>query len=79
MHYKLALKANTTDNPDQRISEDIGGFISGATGPGTAGPAGNSGFYNYTIALIATATNLVSFSIILWGISAAVNLSVFRV
>ncbi len=66
MHYKLALSGGTTDNPDQRISEDIGGFISGSGG---AGAVGNVGFYNYTIQLISTATNLVSFSIILWTIS----------
>lgn len=83
MHYKLALAANagddpnqdvlnaggqriTTDNPDQRISQDIGGFINGT---GTGINSGNVGIYNYTIQAIASATNLVSFSIILWGIS----------
>jgi vitamin B12/bleomycin/antimicrobial peptide transport system ATP-binding/permease protein len=40
MHYKLALNATGTDNPDQRISEDIGGFISGA---GAAGANRNDG------------------------------------
>ena len=34
MHYKLALRGGLTDNPDQRISEDIGGFINGAGGVG---------------------------------------------
>ncbi len=79
MHYRLALDSSVTDNPDQRISEDIGGFISGASGAGTAGGAGNVGFYNYTIQLIATATNLVSFSIILWTISSTMDLTVFGV
>jgi putative ATP-binding cassette transporter len=77
MHYKLALNPTITDNPDQRISEDIGGFISGSSGAGTAGGAGNAGFYNYTIQLIATATNLVSFSVILWAISRSMDLTVF--
>jgi putative ATP-binding cassette transporter len=90
MHYKLALRANTpdesghhapegfvhysTDNPDQRISQDIGGFINGS---GTGINSGNVGIYNYTIQAIASATNLVSFSIILWGISNALNAPVF--
>jgi putative ATP-binding cassette transporter len=87
MHYKLALSANAannpqqpleefpdqhvpTDNPDQRISQDIGGFINGT---GTGINSGNVGIYNYTIQAIASATNLVSFSIILWGISNSLN------
>jgi vitamin B12/bleomycin/antimicrobial peptide transport system ATP-binding/permease protein len=94
MHYKLALNASDadnphrqasgdvpgqrapTDNPDQRISEDIGGFISGAGG---VGAYQNAGIYNYTIQAITTATNLVAFSIILWGISRNMNLSVLGV
>jgi vitamin B12/bleomycin/antimicrobial peptide transport system ATP-binding/permease protein len=92
MHYKLALSANyednpsqqqsgsgqrpPTDNPDQRISEDIGGFISGAGGVGSYM---NVGIYNYTIQAMTTATNLVAFSIILWGISRNMNLSIFGV
>ncbi len=79
MHYRIALLQGGADNPDQRISEDIGGFISGTSGPGTAGSAGNAGFYNYTIQLVATATNLVSFSILLWMISSTMNLTLFGV
>ena len=91
MHYKLALtnaadhpheetseefagQRITTDNPDQRISQDIGGFINGT---GTGINSGNVGIYNYTIQAIASATNLVSFSIILWGISNALNAPIF--
>ena len=92
MHYKLALAANTdgdpdqdemadvpgqritTDNPDQRISQDIGGFINGS---GTGIASGNVGIYNYTIQAISSATNLVSFSIILWGISNSLNAPIF--
>ena len=76
MHYKLALAGAQTDNPDQRISEDIGGFISGAGG---AGAYMNAGIYNYTIQAMTTATNLVAFSIILWGISRNMDISVFGV
>jgi putative ATP-binding cassette transporter len=76
MHYKLALTGAQTDNPDQRISEDIGGFISGAGG---VGAYQNAGIYNYTIQAMTTATNLVAFSIILWGISRNMNLAVFGI
>jgi vitamin B12/bleomycin/antimicrobial peptide transport system ATP-binding/permease protein len=94
MHYKLALSAShtdnsderaladtqgqriTTDNPDQRISQDIGGFINGS---GTGINSGNVGIYNYTIQAISSATNLVSFSIILWGISSALKAPIFGV
>ncbi len=76
MHYKLALRGGLTDNPDQRISEDIGGFINGAGG---VGAYSNAGIYNYTIQAMTTATNMVAFSIILWGISRSMNLSVFGV
>jgi putative ATP-binding cassette transporter len=92
MHYKLALNARhsdngngftsqdlasyTTDNPDQRISQDVGGFINGS---GTGINSGNVGIYNYTIQAISSATNLVSFSIILWGISRAMDAPIFGV
>ncbi len=76
MHYKLALNSSNTDNPDQRISEDVGGFISGS---GAAGANGNAGIYNYTIQAISIATNLVAFAIILWGISETMELSLFGV
>ncbi len=66
MHYQLALAADQADNPDQRISQDVGGFINGS---GTGSNSGNAGIYNYTIQLISSATNLVAFSIILWGLS----------
>jgi putative ATP-binding cassette transporter len=76
MHYQLAVRGGQTDNPDQRISEDIGGFISGEGGRGTYS---NVGIYNYTIAAMSTATNLVAFSIILWGLSGAMDPTIFGV
>jgi putative ATP-binding cassette transporter len=76
MHYKLALKTDNTDNPDQRISQDVGSFINGS---GTGVNSGNVGIYHYTIQLISSATNLVSFSIILWGISNAMRAPIFGV
>ena len=76
MHYKLALNTDNTDNPDQRISQDVGSFINGS---GTGSNSGNVGIYNYTIQVISSATNLVSFSIILWGISNALKAPIFGV
>ncbi len=73
MHYKLALASESADNPDQRISQDIGGFINGS---GTGSNSGNYGIYNYTIQLISSATNLVAFSIILWAISAHMGVKI---
>ena len=70
MHYKLALAGETADNPDQRISQDVGAFINGS---GTGSNSGNVGIYNYSITLISSATNLVAFSIILWGLSSGMT------
>jgi putative ATP-binding cassette transporter len=60
-HYRMALLGSGTDNPDQRISEDIYRFIDG-------GQTGY-GIYSFTILLISKLTSLVSFAIILWGLS----------
>jgi putative ATP-binding cassette transporter len=76
MHYKLALGGQTADNPDQRISQDIGAFINGS---GTGSNSGNIGIYNYSILMISAATNLVAFSIILWGLSAHLDTPIFGV
>ena len=76
MHYKLALSGDNADNPDQRISQDVGGFINGS---GTGSNSGNAGIYNYTLQVISSATNLVSFSIILWGISKGMTIPYFDI
>ncbi len=76
MHYHLALAADKADNPDQRISQDVGAFINGS---GTGSNSGNAGIYNYTIQLISSATNLVAFSIILWGLSRGMTVPFFDV
>ena len=60
-HYRMSLKDSGTDNPDQRIAEDVNRFIDG-------GQVGQ-GVYSYSIILISTLSNLVSFSIILWNLS----------
>ena len=67
-HYRISLSGDGTDNPDQRISDDINRFIDG--GGVAGGNLGGYGIYSYTIQLIATLSQLVSFAIILWGLSA---------
>lgn len=52
-HYRMGF-ADGADNPDQRIAEDIRGYINNT--------------YAFSISLISTLSNLVSFSIILWSI-----------
>jgi vitamin B12/bleomycin/antimicrobial peptide transport system ATP-binding/permease protein len=54
-HYRLGFVGNA-DNPDQRIAEDTRGYINNT--------------YAFSISLISTLSNLVSFSIILWSIPA---------
>lgn len=66
-HYGMMLAGVGTDNPDQRIQEDIPRFIDG-------GQFGGLGVYNFSINLIAQLSSLVSFSIILWGLSAGLTL-----
>jgi putative ATP-binding cassette transporter len=61
-HYRMSLAGGEADNPDQRIAEDVNRFIDG----GTQG----YGIYSYSILLIATLSSLVSFSIVLWDLSA---------
>jgi vitamin B12/bleomycin/antimicrobial peptide transport system ATP-binding/permease protein len=54
-HYRMGFSGGA-DNPDQRIAEDIRGYINNT--------------YAFSISLISTLSNLVSFSIILWSIPA---------
>ncbi len=69
-HYRISLFAGQTDNPDQRISEDIFRFING----GSDGSNTAYGLYDFSILLIYTITTLVSFSIVLWTLSEAFTL-----
>jgi vitamin B12/bleomycin/antimicrobial peptide transport system ATP-binding/permease protein len=55
-HYRMTLANIGADNPDQRIAVDIDRFIDST--------------YSFSIRLLATVSSLVSFSIILWTISA---------
>jgi putative ATP-binding cassette transporter len=63
-HYPMALAGSPADNPDQRICEDIYSFIYGGfTNPG-------AGLYGYSVTVLQTLTSLVSYAIVLWGLSA---------
>src|SRR6516162_4734724 len=64
-HYRISLVAGQTDNPDQRIAEDVYRFING----GSDGSSTAYGIYDFSILLISTVSSLVSFAIVLWALS----------
>jgi vitamin B12/bleomycin/antimicrobial peptide transport system ATP-binding/permease protein len=53
-HYHLQLQ-NGADNPDQRIADDLRGFVDQT--------------YQLTIGILSQAATLISFIVILWGLS----------
>lgn len=55
VHYRLAISGHQSDNPDQRISEDVRDFI-------------DKGFDFYVL-IFNTILTLYAFILILWGIS----------
>lgn len=61
-HYRMRLKGDEADNPDQRIAEDIKQFVDDTL--------------NIGIALLGSIVTLVSFVVILWNLSAATPLMV---
>jgi vitamin B12/bleomycin/antimicrobial peptide transport system ATP-binding/permease protein len=61
-HYRMRLKGDQADNPDQRIADDIRQFI------------GNT--LDIGISLLGSIVTLVSFVVILWNLSAATPLMV---
>ncbi|HLH12499.1 MAG TPA: ABC transporter ATP-binding protein/permease [Methylovirgula sp.] len=65
-HYRMSLAGISTDNPDQRISEDINRFIDGGQI--------SYGVYSFSILLLSKLTSFVSFSIILWTLSESFTL-----
>ncbi|HLH49536.1 MAG TPA: SbmA/BacA-like family transporter, partial [Roseiarcus sp.] len=66
VHYNMLLTGSPTDNPDQRISQDIYSFIDGGGGTG--------GIYGYAVTALQTLTSLVSYSLVLWSLSAGFTL-----
>jgi vitamin B12/bleomycin/antimicrobial peptide transport system ATP-binding/permease protein len=69
-HYRISLFAGQTDNPDQRIAEDVYRFINGGSDGSNAG----YGIYDFSILLISTVSSLISFSIVLWSLSKSFSL-----
>jgi putative ATP-binding cassette transporter len=60
VHYRMRLKGDPADNPDQRIADDIAMFIDQTLSLG--------------VGLLSAVTMLASFGVILWGISSQVPL-----
>ena len=54
-HYRMRLKGDSADNPDQRIADDIRQFINSTLDIG--------------ISLLGSIVTLVSFVVILWSLS----------
>src|SRR6266508_4191062 len=65
-YYRMQIAAGETDNPDQRIAEDVRLFIAGASGLG--------GTLGLAIGGMRAVVTLVSFVAILWGLSGALTL-----
>ena len=59
-HYRLQFNNGAVDNPDQRIQEDVRKYIETT--------------YSLTIGMISQISSLVSFSVILWGLSSALSI-----
>lgn len=62
-HYRMQLLGDAADNPDQRISEDIQSFINLTL--------------NIGLQLLNSCVTLLSFMVILWGLSKAAPLHLF--
>jgi vitamin B12/bleomycin/antimicrobial peptide transport system ATP-binding/permease protein len=61
-HYRMRLKGDSADNPDQRIADDIKQFINSTLDIG--------------IALLGSIVTLISFVVILWNLSASTPLMI---
>jgi putative ATP-binding cassette transporter len=67
-YYRISLASRAngattyTDNPDQRVAEDIRDFIGDAV-------ANTQGFLYFSVDLLGTIVSLGSFLVILWGLS----------
>jgi vitamin B12/bleomycin/antimicrobial peptide transport system ATP-binding/permease protein len=71
VHYNMLLSGRPTDNPDQRISQDIYTFIDGSAGSGSRE---NVGLYGYSVTALQTLTSLVSYALVLWSLSSGFTL-----
>ncbi len=61
--YRLRLQGDQADNPDQRIADDVRLFVSQTITLG--------------VGLLGTIVSLISFSVILWGLSGSYDLKLF--
>lgn len=62
-HYRMRLKGDVADNPDQRIAEDINSYISQTVA--------------IFIGILNAVTTLASFAVILWGLSGDFRFNLF--
>jgi putative ATP-binding cassette transporter len=62
VYYRLELESRGTDNPDQRIAEDLRLFTSGTLG--------------LALGLLREGVTLASFAVILWSLSGALPLAI---
>jgi putative ATP-binding cassette transporter len=62
-HYRMQLKGDAADNPDQRITDDVKLFVDQTL--------------NITVGLLSAIVTLASFVVILWGLSAESPLHIF--
>jgi putative ATP-binding cassette transporter len=60
-YYRMSLTESATDNPDQRIAEDLKLFVDETL--------------NLTLGLINAVVTLLSFVLILWGLSGAIEVT----
>ncbi len=59
-HYRMSLRQGNTDNPDQRIADDIRGFIDGSL--------------NLFFGFVSSLVTLLSFLFMLWVLSGSIRL-----
>lgn len=64
-YYYLQLFGGTTDNPDQRISEDIKMFV--------------DYFLQFTVGLLKAGLTLVAFIVILWNLSESITFTILDI
>ena len=62
-HYRMQLKGDAADNPDQRITDDVKLFVDQTL--------------DISVGLLSSIVTLASFVVILWGLSAAAPLTIF--
>jgi putative ATP-binding cassette transporter len=62
VYYRLELENRGTDNPDQRISEDLRSFTTGTL--------------SFSLGLLSAAVTLVSFIVILWNVGGPLTISI---